>query len=173
MLGLCKHRGAHVTAVVRAHHADRARDLGADVVVDADAEDFTATETPYDVCIDIAGSVTMARGLAAVRPGGTYVVIGGPTDDPWFGPVFRPLLWMLRGLFARQRVKVFVSKPSRQSLETLAALVDEGAITPLYDSACALSELPGAVVALDEGRRRGKVLVAVVSDHQTAPQPIS
>lgn len=158
---LAKALGAHVTAVVRAHHAARARALGADAVVDADSEDFTATGTPYDVCIDVAGSVPMSRGLRAVKPKGTYVVVGGPTDDPWLWPVLRPLGWMIRGAFSSRRVAVFIAKPTPERLAELAAWVESERVTPLFDSRCTLDELPRALVELDSGDRRGKVLVEV------------
>lgn len=158
---LAKAVGAHVTAVVRAHHADRARVLGADAIVDADSEDFTTTDTPYDVCIDVAGSVPMSRGLRAVKPKGTYVVVGGPTEDPWLWPLLRPFLWMLRGALASQRVAVFIAKPTPERLAELAAWVEAGRVTPLFDSRCTLDELPKALAELESEGRRGKVLVEV------------
>ncbi len=158
---LAKALGAHVTAVVRAHHADRARALGADAVIDSDAEDFTATDTPYDVCIDVAGSVPMSRGLRGVKPAGRYVVVGGPTDDPWLRPLLRPFAWMIRGAFASQRVAVFIAKPTPERLAELAASVEAGRVTPLFDSRCTLDELPQALAELESGDRRGKVLVEI------------
>lgn len=160
---LAKARGAHVTAVVRAHHADRARSLGADAIVDADLEDFTATDAAYDICIDVAGSVPMSRGLRTVRRNGTYVVVGGPTDDPWLWPLLRPLAWMLRGAFSSRRVAVFIAKSTPERLAELAASVEAGRVTPLFDSRCTLDELPEALLELESGRRHGKVLVDVQS----------
>jgi len=154
--------GARVTAVVRAHHAERARALGAEAVVDADSEDFTATDEPYDACIDVVGSVPMSRGLRAVKPKGTYVVVGGPTDDPWLWPILRPLLWMLRGAVSSRRVAVFVAKPTPERLAELADWVEAGRVTPLFDSRCTLAELPQALEELESGARHGKALVEVL-----------
>ena len=158
---LAKAVGAHVTAVVRAHHAERARTLGAETVVDADSQDFTATDTPYDVCIDVAGNVPMSRALRAVKPKGTYVVVGGPTDDPWLWPLLRPLLWMIRGAFSSRRVAVFIAKPTPERLAELCEWVEAGRVTPLFDSRCTLNELPQALAELESGDRHGKVLVEV------------
>jgi len=158
---LAKALGAHVTAVVRAHHADRARALGADAIVDADSDDFTATDSPYDVCIDVAGSVPMSRGLRSVKPKGAYVVVGGPTDDPWLWPLLRPLLWMMRGAFSSRRVAVFIAKPTPARLTELATWVEAGRVTPLFDSRCTLEELPTALAEIESGERHGKVLVDI------------
>jgi len=153
--------GARVTAVVRAHHAERAYSLGAEAVVDADSEDFTVTDAPYDVCIDVAGNVPMSRALRAVKPKGTYVVVGGPTNDPWLWPFLRPLVWMVRGAFSSRRVAVFVAKVSPERLAELSDWVEAGLVTPLFDSRCTLDELPRALAELESGDRHGKVLVEV------------
>jgi NADPH:quinone reductase-like Zn-dependent oxidoreductase len=158
---LAKAAGAHVTAVVRAHHAERARRLGAENVIDADSQDFTATDTPYDVCIDVIGNVPMSRALRAVKPKGRYVVVGGPTDDPWLWPLLRPLLWMIHGAFSSRRVAVFVATPTPERLAELSKWVEAGRVTPLFDSRCTLDELPRALLELESGERRGKVLIEV------------
>ena len=161
--------GARVTAVVRAHHAERARILGAETVVDAESEDFTATDTPYDVCIDVAGNVPMSRALRAVKSKGAYVVVGGPTDDPWLWPLLRPLVWMARGAFSTRRVAVFIAKPTRERLTELSEWVEEGRVTPLFDSRCTLDELPRALAELESGGRHGKVLVEVNRRRASGP----
>ena len=158
---LARAAGARVTAVVRAHHADRVCSLGAETVVDADSEDYTLTDAPYDVCIDVAGNIPMSRALRAVKPKGTYVVVGGPTDDPWLWPLLRPLLWMIRGAFSSRRVAVFVAKVTPERLAELCTWVETGLVKPLFDSRCTLDALPRALAELESGERHGKVLVEV------------
>jgi NADPH:quinone reductase-like Zn-dependent oxidoreductase len=68
---------------------------------------------------------------------------------------------MLRGAFSSRRVAVFVARPTRERFAELAAWVEAGRITPLFDSRCTLDELPQALAELESGRRRGKVLVEV------------
>jgi NADPH:quinone reductase-like Zn-dependent oxidoreductase len=104
----------------------------------------------------------MSRGLRAVKPKGTYVVVGGPTDDPWLRPLLRPLGWMIRGAFSSRRVAVFVAKASAGRLAELASWVEAGRVTPLFDSRCTLDELPQALAKLESRQRRGKVLIEVV-----------
>ncbi|MEM7137723.1 MAG: NAD(P)-dependent alcohol dehydrogenase [Myxococcota bacterium] len=154
--------GAHVTAVVRSHHTDRARALGADAVMVPGAGEFLAAAGPYDVCIDVVGNIPMSRALRVVKPRGTYVVVGGPTDDPWLRPLLRPLVWMLRGAVSSRRVAVFVDKVTPERLAELAAWVEAGRIKPSFDSRCTLEGLPSALRQLESGERRGKVLVDVI-----------
>ncbi|MEM7437324.1 MAG: NAD(P)-dependent alcohol dehydrogenase [Myxococcota bacterium] len=161
VIQFAKDSGAHVTAVVRAHHSDRARALGADAVITTDSAGFPESGTPYDVCIDVIGNIPMSHALRTVKPRGTYVVVGGPTDDPWLRPLLRPLGWMLRGAVSSRRVAVFVDKVTPERLAELAACVETGRIKPSFDSRCTLDELPDALRQLESGVRRGKVLVAV------------
>ena len=153
--------GAEVTAVCSARNADRARALGATHVIDYATHDFTAGADPYDVLLDVAGTRPLSECLRVVKPKGTYVAVGGPIEDPWLKPILRLLRIMARGLFASQRVVVFVNKPGRENLDALTALVEAGKVAPAYDSDCDLAELPAAMGGLDRGERRGKVLVRV------------
>ena len=113
------------------------------------------------MCIDVAGNVPMSRALRAVKPKGRYVVVGGPTDDPWLWPLLRPVLWMTQGAFSSRRVAVFVATPTPERLAELAEWVEAGRVTPLFDSRCTLDELPQALADLESGKRRGKVLLEV------------
>lgn len=153
--------GAEVTAVCSAVNAERARRLGARHTVDYATEDFTRAGEPYDVLIDVAASRPLAECLGVVRPGGTYVAVGLPMEDPWLRWLFRLLGTALQGWFAKQRVVTCLAKPGREPLDALTALVEEGRIAPAYDSRCSLAELPAAMRQLDAGERRGKVLVEV------------
>ncbi len=153
--------GAEVTAVCSAANAQRARDLGASHVIDYGTEDFLATDEPYDVLIDVAGSRPVGATLKAVKPEGAYVTVGAQMDDPWFRPLARLLWTSLRGPFSRPRVVVYVTDVGRESLDALTTLMDAGKLAPAYDSRCTLEELPAAMRELEAGTRRGKVLITV------------
>ncbi len=151
--------GAEVTAVCSARNAQRARDLGAAHAIDYATEDFLQTDEPYDVLIDIAGSRPLGATLKVVDPDGIYVTVGAPMDDPWFRPLARLAWSSTRGTFARQRVVVYVTDVSRESMEAISELIAAGNLVPAYDSRCSLRELPTAMRELEAGERRGKVLI--------------
>ncbi len=153
--------GAEVTAVCSARNAARAREFGASHVVDYAQEDFTQAPPCYDVLFDVIGNHPLDKCLGVVKPEGAYVVVGGPTDDPWLRPVLRPIWLMVRGLFVKQRVAVFVATPSRADLDTLTEMIGAGTLAPAFDSQCELAELPAAMGELESGERRGKLLISM------------
>ena len=159
---LARAAGAEVTAVCSARNADRARELGAAHVVDYAREDFVASAAePWDVLLDVAGSRPLKECLKVVKRDGTFVAIGGPVDGRWLKPLLRPMGMMIRGLFAKQRVVVFVSTPTRAKLDALREMVEANEIRPAFDSECELADLPAVMGEVERGDRRGKVLVRV------------
>jgi NADPH:quinone reductase-like Zn-dependent oxidoreductase len=58
---IAKWLGAHVTAVTRAGSIDVVRSLGADEIIDHDAEDFTSSRDRWDVIFDIGGNRPFSR----------------------------------------------------------------------------------------------------------------
>ena len=58
---LTKHAGAGVAAVCSAANADLVRSLGADHLIDYNAEDFTRSGQRYDVVMDTHGNAPYKR----------------------------------------------------------------------------------------------------------------
>jgi NADPH:quinone reductase-like Zn-dependent oxidoreductase len=59
----------------------------------------------------------------------------------------------------RRDVKQFVRKVTRRDLLELAALVENGSVTPLVDRTYPLAETPAAITYLMARHPRGKVVV--------------
>jgi NADPH:quinone reductase-like Zn-dependent oxidoreductase len=114
---LAKHIGATVitTASTRNHHY--VRRLGADRVVDYNAEDFSKTVVDCDVVFDTVGGDVQVRSYAVLKPGGRLV---------WIAPApagFQPIrkdVQVLRPNVARDRAH----------LERMLALLEAGAVSP-------------------------------------------
>src|ERR1700733_9960443 len=67
---LAKHLGATVITTASAANADYVRGLGADRVVDYNAEDFTKVVAGCDVVFDTVGGDVQTRSYSVLRPGG-------------------------------------------------------------------------------------------------------
>src|SRR5687768_16416733 len=67
---IAKWLGAEVTGVTRAGSADLVRSLGADEVIDHDAEDFTSRPDRWDVIFDIGRNRPFGRCRRVMGPGG-------------------------------------------------------------------------------------------------------
>ena len=64
--------------------------------------------------------------------------------------------------FVGQRLGSFwVAQTTTADLDTLRALIEQGAVTPSLDRACALADLPAAMDDLEAGRVRGKVVASL------------
>ena len=156
---IAKWLGAHVTAVTRAGSVDLVRSLGADEVIDHDAEDFTSRRDRWDVIFDIGGNHPFSRCRRILNPDGILIAIGGPAGR-WLAPAGRLLeAVVLSPLTRRRRVVPFVAKSDPEDLALLAGLVQRGAITPVIDRRYALHESAEAVRHVGAGHARGKIVI--------------
>src|SRR3954471_5353288 len=72
---LAKHIGADVITTASARNHDYVKSLGADRVIDYNAEDFTKTVSGCEVVFDTVGGEVQARSYAVLKPGGRLVWI--------------------------------------------------------------------------------------------------
>jgi len=133
---LARHFGAEVTAVCSAANLDLVASLGATTVIDYTVEDFAGRAERYDRILDAVGKRKSAAALRRCRqvlaPGGACVSV----DDG------RPKL-------------------RREDLVLLSELATKGEIRPVIDRTYALDDLPEAHRYVDNGHKRGNVVVAV------------
>ena len=90
--------GAEVTGVDSAAKLDLVRSLGAGQVIDYAQEDFTKNGQTYDLILDMVVDRSSFNYKRALRPGGTFVVVGGTTP--------RILQTVLLGLWLSDRKSV-------------------------------------------------------------------
>jgi NADPH:quinone reductase-like Zn-dependent oxidoreductase len=136
MVQLAKHFGATVTGVCSTRNLALVESLGADLVVDYTREDFTKRDERYDLILDAVGKRKSATALlnagSALRPGGKSISI----DD------IRPRL-------------------RAEDLRLIARLAGSGELKPVIDRSYALDEMVAAHHYVEEGHKRGNVVVKV------------
>ncbi len=74
---LGKYFGANVTAVCSTTNVNLVKSLGADNVVDYTREDFTKTETRFDIIFDAVGKTSKSACKNLLKPKGKYVSVFG------------------------------------------------------------------------------------------------
>ena len=158
---LAKALGADVTAVCSTAKVDLVRSIGADQVIDYRTTDFAASGSRFDVIVDIGGNATLSRLRSVLSPKGTLVITGGETDGRWLGGVDRQMRAQLLSLFVGQKLGTFIASVSAEDLTALTEMIENGKVTPVLDRTYPLSEVPAAIVYLDEGHARGKVAISV------------
>lgn len=152
---LAKRCGAHVTGVDNGRKLDFMRSLGADAVIDYRSEDFTRTDQPYDLILDLVAHRSVFAYRRALAPGGRYRCVGGSVRS-----LLRILtIGWLAGRVTRRRIGVLAVRAGPTRFEPLADLCVAGDIGIHIDRTFALAELPAALAHVGEGRALGKVVV--------------
>ena len=157
---LAKAVGADVTAVCTTTKVDLVASLGADRVIDYTREDFAEGESRYDVILDIGGNSSLSRLRRALAQQGTLVITGGETDGRWLGGTDRQIRALVLSRFVSQTLTTFIAKENHRDLLVLKGFIEAGEVTPVIDRTYALREAPEAIRYLEEGRVRGKLVIA-------------
>jgi NADPH:quinone reductase-like Zn-dependent oxidoreductase len=126
-----------VTAVCSANNHDLVKDLGADNVIDYTADDAVdQLEDDYDVVIDVVGTKkSSALKEACKKAAGKYISI----DDD-------------------------VPTTKKEDLVKIKEMAEEGHLKPVIDRTFALSEMVEAHKYVDQGHKKGNVIISVVQE---------
>jgi NADPH:quinone reductase-like Zn-dependent oxidoreductase len=156
---VAKALGAEVAAVCSSGNVDAARSLGAEHVVDYTHQDFTDTDTRYDVLFDNAGSRSLTATRSVIARRGALVLNHGNLNSRWLASLPRMARAKLSSPFASQRTLLNVQTWSREDLAELARLVGERSVTPMIERTYTLDQVPEAVAYVGQGHARGKVMI--------------
>jgi NADPH:quinone reductase-like Zn-dependent oxidoreductase len=158
---LAKLSGAEVTGVCSTGKLDLVRSLGADHVIDYTREDFTRGDQRYDLVLQLAGTSSPADCRRALTPSGTLLLSSGESAGRWIGPVGRIIKAVVLSPFVGQRLAPFLARQSREDLQTVRELIEQGKLSPVIDRAYPLRETPEAIRHLEQGHARGKIVITV------------
>jgi NADPH:quinone reductase-like Zn-dependent oxidoreductase len=145
---LAKHIGARVITTTSAANRDYVRDLGADDIIDYNAQDFTKVVTGCDAVFDTVGGDVAQKCFTVLKPGGRAAFIASGAQAP---KPHRNDVASLRPAVER----------SRQSLERIAELLEAGAIRPPQIKLYHLSEAAYAHRLSESRHFRGKLVFQV------------
>jgi NADPH:quinone reductase-like Zn-dependent oxidoreductase len=148
---LARWAGLHVQATARGKDISAVRALGADVVIDAQAQPFEQVVQTVDVVIDTVGGDIADRSYGVINPNGILVSAVTRADET------KAKSYGIRAVF-------FLVDVTTWRLETLGKLFDTGAlktdigeVLPLGDACSAHDMLEGAP------HKRGKIVLNVSS----------
>ena len=159
---IAKAFGAEVTGVCSTAKVDLVRSLGADHVIDYTRERLRRRASErYDVILDIGGNASLSRLRRALTPNGTLVIVGGETERRWLGGSDRQLRAIVLSRVRRPDADDVHRAENAEDLIALTELIEAGKVTPVIDRTYPLAEAPEAIRYLEEGRARGKVVVAI------------
>lgn len=154
-----KRFGAEVYGVDGAEKLEALRSLGANRTIDYRSEDFAAGGARYDLILDVVGTRSVFAILRALKPGGTYVMVGGTMPRLLQALAASPFI----GWFAKKKVKILVHKPNADDQRVWKELIEAGDVVPVVHRIYALTDAAEAIRDLGEGRVQGKAVVRVRS----------
>jgi NADPH:quinone reductase-like Zn-dependent oxidoreductase len=152
---LAKAFGADVTGVCSTRNVSLVKSLGADEVIDYTQQDFRQGTARYDIIFDTVGRTSLKDVKASLTRRGRYLVtVFG------FGDWLR-MLWTSpwRGQRMLGGASNFHWKP--EDLELLCTLIAEGRWTPVIDRTYPWLEVAEAHRYVEEGHKRGNVVLIV------------
>jgi NADPH:quinone reductase-like Zn-dependent oxidoreductase len=171
VIQLARHLGAYVSTTAHGNDEKKVRDLGAHEVVDYTKADFARLLSGYDVVLDSLGGDNLAKSLTVLKPGGLAISVVGPPDAAFAEQIGRPLLKPVIALINRKvraqarklgvRYSFFFMRADGAQLKALAALYDAGAMRAVLDRTFAFDDVLEAMAYVEQGRAKGKVVVAM------------
>jgi len=164
---MAKAAGARVIATSRGREkADQARSLGADVSVDAVAEDFEAAARQaggVDVVLDMVGAPYFAKNLAVLKTGGRIVYIaaqGGGTLELQIGALMQKR-GVITGSTLRPRSADEKARLAAEVERVVWPWIGAGKVRPIVDRTFPLAEAAEAHAWLEGGAHVGKVVLTI------------
>ena len=150
---LAKALGAHVTAVCSGRNIDLMTSLGADRIIDYNAEDFTSGADRYDIIMDCVGNAPWKRARPRLTERGRLLAISSGLSEM----VMAPFVSQKNG----QRLVVGVASGNASDLRRLVAMAESGQMKPVIDRTLPFESITEAYDHVDSGRKRGSVVLTL------------
>lgn len=129
---IAKSLGAEITAVCSTTNISLVEKLGAHKVIDYTKDDFTKTETRFDVIFDAVGKTSKSACRHLLKPGGKYVTV---TKSP---------------------------KSNPDDLPVLKELIESGKMIAVIDKRYTLEQIREAHAYVESFRKKGNVVINVL-----------
>jgi 2-desacetyl-2-hydroxyethyl bacteriochlorophyllide A dehydrogenase len=151
---IAKAMGAYVTAVCSERNIQFVKDLGADHVIDYNAEDFTKTKTRYKKVFDAVAKSSFSRSGKILEYGGIYI-----TTIPNKGLLFHRAVNFLR----KTSAEFILTKSSGNDLRVIADYIKNGQVRPYVQKEFPLQDGARAHEMIETNRVRGKLVLKVIA----------
>ena len=128
---LGKYFGGHVTAVCSTTNLELVKSLGADYVVDYTKEDFTKTDTRFDIIFDAVGKTSKSVCKTLLKPKGRYISVVGSAAK------------------------------SSNDLLSLKELIESGNLKTVIDRRYKLEQIKEAHAYVEKFHKKGNVVITI------------
>ena len=155
---IAKVLGAEVHGVCSTRNVDIVLDLGAERVFDYRKENYTDSDSEYDLIVDMVGNQSLTANRRVLKPGGRMVIVGGPKGN-WLAPFWQPLKAAILSPFIDEQIGMMLAEVNGDDLEFLASLMADGQLRSRIDRRYPLIGTTDALRYLETQRARGKVII--------------
>ncbi|MBC8059820.1 MAG: NAD(P)-dependent alcohol dehydrogenase [Clostridiaceae bacterium] len=157
-----KHCDMEVTGVDIGSKLQMLKDIGYDHVIDYKKVDFTQTGNLYDIILDTKTNRPTSKYLKCLKPGGSYIIVGGD-----FRKLLKPLVfskWISK--LSGMRIRVVMLKTNKD-LPYINDLFKAGRLKSIIDEhRFTLEETKEAMKFYESSTFHGKVVITVCNDGQ-------
>lgn len=150
---LAKNLGAHVTGVCSTANVELVRSLGADDVIDYTKRDFTQSGKAFDVIVDTVGTAPFSRSGASLSGGGRLLLLLASLPELLKAP------W--HTMTSGKRVIAGPAAERPEYVAELGELAAAGGFLPVIDRCYPLERIVDAHRYVDQGHKRGSVVVTL------------
>lgn len=157
---IAKHYGAEVTGVCSTRNLEMVRSIGADHVIDYKKDNYTLSEAPYDVIIDMVGNHSISDNRKVLKPEGKMVMVGGKKGN-WIAPFVGSMSAALHSPFTEQEIGSMLAEFRKEDLDLLAELILAGELQSIIGSRFSLADAAEAIRHSEQGHAKGKIILEV------------
>jgi NADPH:quinone reductase-like Zn-dependent oxidoreductase len=150
---IAKTFGAVVTAVTSRKNMDFVKGLGADRVIDYTTEDFTKSDSSFDIIFDPVASRSFTECKPLLSPKGVYI-----STLPSLDTILRIIISSIVG---GKRARLINVRRRVSDLETLTKWIEAGKVRPVIDKIFPLSNTAEAHALSETGHARGKIMIRI------------
>jgi NADPH:quinone reductase-like Zn-dependent oxidoreductase len=149
---LAKRRGAHVTALASAAKLDEVKALGADVVVDRNADLVASVgDNRFDVVVDLVAGPGWPKLLDVLKRGGRYVTAGA---------IAGPMVELdVRTLYLKDLTLIGCTFQDDVVFENLVGYIERNEIRPVVAKTFALADIALAQQTFLDKQFTGKLVL--------------
>jgi NADPH:quinone reductase-like Zn-dependent oxidoreductase len=153
---LLKYFGVKVTAVCNTKNVELVRSLGADTVIDYQTQDFTKTQTKFDLVFDSVGKSSFGQCKPLLNAKGIYISteLGKNAENVWMA--------LITPLFGGKKVLFPLPTITKDDVNFFKALVEMGEFKPVIDRYYTLEQIVEAYKYVESGQKTGNVVIRVV-----------
>lgn len=150
---IAKYLGAQVTGVCSTSNLDLVKNLGADRVIDYTTTDFTTLGEKFEVVFDTVGKANIPSSIQVIQKNGRYLhAVTTPGTE-------LKIRWNLLGKPITLIGGTYTGTVDQ--IHAIKKIAEDGRFIPVIDRQYELSEIAAAHAYVDQGHKRGNVVIKV------------